>query len=231
MEHLAPLEAGDTPKHCVLLHGWGSSGRDMQHWASALRDTPAGRQFDFWIPTYDTAWRTFPQSARGIKVLLENTSFDFSHTLILGYSMGGLVARELARTGFPFQQLVTLCSPHHGAAPWIPLIWRRSNTLRGDSALLRDLNSNTGDFSLRSRYHFWGMTYNDPCGPHQHDGIVELPSAMGERVAGTMHREIFSLDFKVPVVGARLSSPHVYALFPTQVPRGLKLLSELMQEI
>jgi len=203
----------------------------MRHWADALKDTPAGRQFHCWIPTYDTAWRTFSQSARGIKVLLEDTGFDFSHTLILGYSMGGLVAREMAHAGFPFRHLATLCSPHHGAAPWIPLMWRRTRTLRGDSALLRHLNSDAGDLPLRSRYHFWGMTYNDPGGPHQHDGIVELPSAMGEQVRGAIRREVFSLDFKDAVTGLRLSTPHVYALFPQYVPRGLTLLSGLLQEI
>ena len=111
-----PAAISDSQKHCILLHGWGATGHDMRYWAEALAATEAGQTIHFWLPTYDTAWRTFPQSARDIKVLLERTPFNFNRTLIIGYSMGGLVARAyLCKHGIQnVAKVITLGTPHHG---------------------------------------------------------------------------------------------------------------------
>jgi pimeloyl-ACP methyl ester carboxylesterase len=230
LQHI-PAAQNATQKHCILLHGWGATGNDMRHWTAALSATSIGQTTHFWIPTYDTSWRSFPQSARGMKVLLEREPFDFSHTLIVGYSMGGLVARELARAGFPFQHLVTLCSPHHGAAPWIPIWWRRTPTLKADSALIKNLNSSNGDAIHRSKYHFWGLTYRDPCGDHQHDGIVEISSALGQKLGDAPSRQTYSIDLNNPVVGLNLSTPHVCALYPQRIPSALENLKILLEKL
>jgi pimeloyl-ACP methyl ester carboxylesterase len=220
-----------SQKHCILLHGWGATGNDMRFWIEALAASEAGKNTHFWVPTYDTSWRTFPQSARSIKVLLEQEAFDFSRTLIVGYSMGGLVARELARAGFPFAHLVTLCSPHQGAAPWVPVMWRRTRSLKANSALINNLNSSNGDAKHRSKYHFWGLTYHDPGGEHLHDGIVEISSAMGKKLGDAPARQTYSIAIKNPVAGLNLSTPHVCALYPQRVPEALHNMVKLLEEI
>lgn len=230
LQHIAAAH-NPPQKHCILLHGWGARGQDMQSWADALAATPAGQSTHFWIPTYDTSWRNFAQSAREIKVLLESQPFDFSRTLIMGYSMGGLVARELARAGFPFQQLVTLCSPHQGAAPWIPIWWRRTPTLKANSKLINNLNSSNGDAMHRSKYHFWGLTYRDPGGQHHHDGIVEIASALGQKLGDLPTRQTYSINIKNPIAGLNLSTPHVCALYPQRVPEALGNMVKLLEEI
>jgi pimeloyl-ACP methyl ester carboxylesterase len=229
--HHIPAAHHSPQKHCIVLHGWGATGHDMRYWADALATTETGQSTHFWIPTYDTSWRTFPQSARTIKVLLEQEPFDFSHTLILGYSMGGLVARELARAGFPFRRLITLCTPHQGAAPWVPAWWRRTRSLKANSLLLDNLNSSNGDAQHRSRYHFWGLTYRDPNGLHQHDGIVELFSALGQKLGDAPARETFSLTMKHHVLGLNLSAPHVCALYPERIPAAFQHAVKLLGEI
>ncbi len=220
-----------SQKHCILLHGWGATGNDMRFWAEALAASEVGKSTHFWIPTYDTSWRTFAQSARDIKVLLEDQPFDFSRTLIMGYSMGGLVARELARAGFPFQQLVTLCSPHHGAAPWVPIWWRRTTTLKANSDLIENLNSSNSDAIHRSRYHFYGLTYNDPSGEHRHDGIVEIASALGQNLGDAPTRQTYSIDLTNPITGFNLSTPHVCALYPQRIPLALEKTLALLDKI
>jgi pimeloyl-ACP methyl ester carboxylesterase len=230
LHHIAAVH-NPPEKHCILLHGWGATGNDMRYWAEALAATPAGRNTHFWIPTYDTSWRSFAQSGREIKVLLESQPFDFSRTLIMGYSMGGLVARELARAGFPFQQLVTLCSPHQGAAPWIPIWWRRTPTLKANSKLINNLNSSNGDAKHRSKYHFWGLTYRDPGGEHHHDGIVEITSALGQKLGDLPQRQTYSINLQKPIVGLNLSSPHVCALYPQQIPGALEDMKVLLENL
>ena len=228
LHHIAAVH-NPPEKHCILLHGWGATGNDMRYWAEALAATPAGQNTHFWIPTYDTSWRNFAQSAREIKVLLESQPFDFSRTLIVGYSMGGLVARELARAGFSFQHLVTLCSPHQGAAPWIPIWWRRTPTLKANSMLIKNLNSSNGDAMHRSKYHFWGLTYRDPGGLHQHDGIVEVASALGQKLGDAPSRQSYSIDLQKPIAGLNLSTPHVCALYPHRIPQALENMKALLE--
>jgi pimeloyl-ACP methyl ester carboxylesterase len=230
LHHLAAAH-NPLQKHCILLHGWGAKGRDMEEWAHALRDTAAGKSTHFWIPTYDTSWRNFAQSAREIKVLLEKQPFDFSRTLIVGYSMGGLVARELARAGFPFQQLVTLCSPHQGAAPWIPIWWRRTPTLKANSKLINNLNSSNGDAVHRSHYHFWGLTYRDPGGLHQHDGIVEISSALGQKLGNLPQRQTYLINLPKPIAGLNLSTPHVCALYPHRIPKAFENMKVMLENL
>jgi len=229
--HHIPAADDSSQKHCIILHGWGATGRDMRHWAEALAATEAGKSAHFWIPTYDTSWRTFPQSARAIKVLLERQQFDFNHTLILGYSMGGLVARELARAGFSFEQLVTLCTPNQGAAPWVPILWRRTTTLKANSDLLKNLNSSNGDAILRSKYHFCGLTYSDPSGEHQHDGIVEISSALGQKLGDAPARQTYSVDINNLVTGFNLSTPHICALYPQRIPAAFEKMKTLLERL
>lgn len=204
----------------------------MQGWAQTLAATDIGKSFHFWTPTYDTAWRTFPQSARLLKVLLEKTGFDFDQTLILGYSMGGLVARELARNGFPCQKVITLCTPHQGAAPWVPVMWRRTRSVGSNSRLIQELNSASGDVNQREKYHFWAVNYRDPYGVHQHDGIIELSSALGRCLDDeNIHRHVYSTTMKKPVLGIGLAQPHVRALHPQQLPNAFHHAVELLSEI
>jgi pimeloyl-ACP methyl ester carboxylesterase len=84
----------------------------------ALRALPAGQQgWHFWSVNYKTHWRSFADSARDIGAAMHDEPYDFSHTVFVGFSMGGLVARQMVADGFPCQVLISIATPHQGTAP------------------------------------------------------------------------------------------------------------------
>jgi pimeloyl-ACP methyl ester carboxylesterase len=69
---------------------------------------------------YKTHWRNFADSARDIGAAMRDEPYDLSHTVFVGFSMGGLVARQMVADGFSCQALISIATPHQGTAPWVP---------------------------------------------------------------------------------------------------------------
>jgi len=129
-----------TGKHCIVLHGWSLDASGVSEITEAMRALPQARGRRFWDVSYDTQWTTFTSSARRIMEELQNQSDDFSDTLLIGYSMGGVVARQMIALGFPCHALITICSPHHGPMPWIPPVGRGPRSIAPWSPTLAALN-------------------------------------------------------------------------------------------
>ena len=211
-------------KHCLVLHGWSLNERDVDELTQAIAGLEAARDWNFWDISYDTQWTSFPDSAQRIAQSLRKTGADFSETILLGYSMGGLVARQMVADGWPCRALVTLCSPHHGPRAFMPPVGRGPRSLMSRSPFLRALNSNPRDIAMRSRYHFFAVTYDDRLGHHDHDGIVPHRSALGMNLDGMATRKTMSLHYSTIAA----FDPHWRAKDPRFARPVLDCMAELL---
>jgi hypothetical protein len=75
------------------------------------------------------------------------------------------------------------------------------------------------------------LTYRDPGGEHHHDGIVEITSALGQKLGDLPQRQTYSINLQKPIVGLNLSSPHVCALYPQQIPGALEDMKVLLENL
>lgn len=221
-----PREATDSPRHCILLHGWNSPCSYMDELQNALQNLSSAQQWHFWQVEYPTHLWSFERGAKEIMRVLKETCHDFTNTIFIGYSMGGIVARRMVADGFPCQSLISICSPHQGLARWImphsPGTWSLSRW----SQSLRQLNNNQRDKDLRSRYHFYAITYHDRFGYHPHDGIVTQNSALGKNLASVATRQTIALDYEQKLGG---SEPHLRGMNPRYLEPLLDKCKELFE--
>jgi pimeloyl-ACP methyl ester carboxylesterase len=195
-------------RHCILLHGWNSPSWYMDDIGETLRALPQAAGWHFWLVNYKTHWRSFADSARDISAAMHEQAHDFSHTVFVGFSMGGLVARQMVADGFSCRALVTIATPHQGTAPWVPPHSPGTWALSRWSTHLRALNTNPADKACRSRYHFFAVTYRDRLGYHDDDSIVTARSALGASLGPVAQRKKIQLNYGQELGRRILGSPH-----------------------
>jgi pimeloyl-ACP methyl ester carboxylesterase len=195
-----------------------------------LQRAPVAATWNFWDISYDTTWQSFPESARQISSALQKTGHDFEQTILIGYSMGGLVARQLVADGFSCSQLVTLCTPHHGPVRWMPVPTRGPRSLAHWNRHARVLDRHPRDVALREKYHFFAVTYRDTFGVHHHDGMVAQSSALGCKLPGVKTRRTVKLKYSVPVSAFLPIDPHWRGMFPRYISPALDHIAGLMQD-
>src|SRR5579863_820080 len=160
----------------VLLHGWDEDGTTMQPLSDALAALASAADWEFHPPiTYETHLISFPTAAAQIQPMVT----DLSNLVLIGYSEGGLVARQLVANGVQVTAIVTTCSPHNGLGWWILPVDAGVRSLEYNSPELNALNSNPTDINARGTYHLFGNYFDDLLGGHPDDGVVPLPSALG----------------------------------------------------
>ncbi len=201
-------------KHCVLLHGWNSPGWFLEDLKDALRALPQAASWRFWIPDYPTHRYSFVRAASEVRRALLSQSVSWDDVVLIGYSMGGLVARQMARDGFPCRSLVTLCSPHEGVLPWVPLPTMGPQSLGKSSTQLRNLNRDPRDIKLREHAHFFAINYHDRLGNHRHDGLVPESSARGDHLGNVAQRQTIHLEYGREVASIIPVGPHVRGMNP-----------------
>lgn len=221
----------ETPehRHCILVHGWASDARAMRHLRHELRELPQAATWRFWDVTYDTTWTPFPESARKIVEELKKREHDFSRTILIGYSMGGLVVRQMVAEGFPCEALVTLCTPHHGPVRWLPVPTRGPRSLAQWSRHTRQLNQHPGDIAAREHYHLFAVVYRDRFGLHRNDGMVSQESALGMELGEVASRHTMHLKYKMPVTALMPFDPHWRAMFPQYIQPAIRHIAKLME--
>lgn len=219
----ARLQSTLGARHCLVLHGWSLNERDVDDLTKALSELDAAHDWNFWDISYDSQWTAFPLSAQRIAQSLQETGADFSETILLGYSMGGLVARQMVADGWPCRALVSLCSPHHGPRAFLPPVGRGPRSLMRGNMLLHNLDAHPRDLAMRERYHFFAVTYDDRLGHHEHDGIVARQSALGMNLEGIAHRQTMALHYKTVAA----FDPHWRGKDPRFVQPVLKLMADL----
>ena len=196
----------------VLMHGWHSLYAPMIGLENAFRELlPNAR---LWRVTYDSHWKTFSQSARDIKGQLEDQGVEAKNTLLIGYSMGGVVCRSMVDNGFEARALLSLCSPHLGAAPWMFFGDVGSVSIAPWSARLARLNTSPRDKSRRDDYFFQAITFSDASGYCRHDRIVAQRSALAYSLDGEMTRHTTKLNYEGIAPDCQ---PHIQGMNPAHL--------------
>lgn len=208
----------------VLMHGWHSLYAPMIRLENVLRERiPHAR---LWRTTYDSHWKTFAQSARQINGLLKKEKVVPGDTLLIGYSMGGVVCRSMVDNGFAARGVMSLCSPHLGAAPWMPAGDVGSWSIAPWSSRLRRLNRSPRDQARREDYFFQAITFTDLTGYCRHDRIVAQRSALAYGLKGEMTRNTTSLDYKGL---ANDCQPHIQGMNPDCLGEALEWAAQKME--
>lgn len=214
------LESIDMPQplNCVIMHGWHSLYAPLGRNEGALRALPHGGKVRFWRVTYDTHWRTFGQSAREISMSLQKCGVEPKNTLLVGYSMGGVVARAMIAQGFDAAGALCLCSPHFGPAPWMPSGDLGSLSIAPWGDRLARLNRHPRDIARRGDYFFQAFTFRDRSGVQRHDRIVTERSALATGLEGAMTRQSTQLQYPGIAPGC---DPHLHGMAPDSLSEAL----------
>lgn len=208
----------------ALLHGWHSVYGPMIHLENALRQRiPNAR---LWRVSYDSHWKPFPRSAREVSARLKAAGARPDRTILVGYSMGGVVARSMVAQGFDARAVVCLCSPHLGPALHIPFGDVGSLSLAYSAPYLRELNSNESDIARRGDYFFQSVTFRDATGECRHDRIVSQRSASGRGLPGIEHRANTHLVFEGVAPGPM---PHLGGMNPEKVPQAMDFIEQRLR--
>ena len=204
----------------ALLHGWHSLYSPMRHLENELRARiPTAR---LWRVSYDSHWKPFPQSAREVSARLRAAGADPARTILVGYSMGGVVARSMVAQGFDARAVVCLCSPHLGPALHIPFGDVGSLSLQMAAGYLPQLNADPRDRARRNDYFFQSVTFRDALGEYRHDRIVSARSASGQGL-GVPNRANTHLTFQGIAPGPL---PHLGGMNPANVGGALRFIEE-----
>lgn len=192
-------------RNIILLHGWGQTGKDMDQFKNRIN----GDSRLAHLPVYSISYpytTPFNVTGRLLRDDLRNSGIVDKNTLVVAYSMGGVVARQLYVEGYRFKKLVTICSPHQGMLPGFPTPDPGSLSLSPISIPLLALNSHPVDIGKRSDYSFFGITYRDVRGRFNDDGVVGYKSAVGADLGDAISRH--AIDLKYNWVVLPPSDPH-----------------------
>jgi hypothetical protein len=140
--------------------------------------------------------------------------------------MGGIVARQMVADGFPCRALVSLCSPHHGLAPWVPTLTPGTLSLSRSSAALRKLNQHPRDIASREKYNCFSTTYEDPTGTHPHDGLVARRSALGQYLGAVASRHNTHLRYD----RFAATDPHLAGMNAATMQAAIGRCAEIMAQ-
>lgn len=192
-----------------------------------LRAREEARHHTFWLLDFATHFRPFDETARAIARVLAAQNTDWSDTIFLGYSMGGVIARRLVADGFPARAVVTICSPHGGPTRWVPCVTSGPRSLRKNSPQMRALNADPRDIGRRRDYHFFAITYRDRLGFHDDDAVVPRASALGEHLGEVGTRRVIELDYGRTLGRSLQNNPHVEGLNPRVMREAVELCAGL----
>ncbi len=221
----AHIETPDAPKEweIVLMHGWHSTYEPMLRLDAAVREEfPDAR---VWAATYDSHWKPFSRSAREIKDAMQRENLRPEKTFLVGYSMGGIVARSIVVNGFRARGVACLATPHLGAAPWLGFADAGSASIGPQSFRLRTLNRNPTDIARRKDYFFQAFTFRDRSGFCRHDRVVGLRSASGRGLKGVGKVVVKNLEYEgfAPDV-----NPHLQGMNPEHLGEFFEWLKSRM---
>ena len=219
--------ASGAPRHCVLLHGWNCHSNYLKPLMQALQVRDEAKNHTFWLPDFPTHFRPFDATARALSRVLAVQQNDWENTILIGYSMGGVVARQLVADGFPCRALVTVCAPHDGPMFYVPRVTVGPYSLGKNSKQMRALNADPRDIARRGDYHFFGITYRDRFGFHNDDAVVPRASALGENLGEIGTRRAIEIDYGRGFGRSTRSNPHVEGLNPRTMAPMIDLCAHL----
>lgn len=130
------------------------------------------------ISTQYNTHESFLYGARQVRPNLEDIAKG-RPIVLFGYSMGGLVARQMVVDGLAnVETIYTFCTPHLGTAGWVPHPNRGAASMGSGSQDLRTLLNHPTDRQRRAGYTFMGLCYQEAKNRkwHMNDGVVQSAS-------------------------------------------------------
>jgi pimeloyl-ACP methyl ester carboxylesterase len=207
---------------CVLLHGWDADGSSMKSICTALHPLATG--WNLYVATYETHTETFVDAAHDLRPLLQPPQLA-SPLILVCYSEGGVVARQLIANGLPVSALVTICTPHLGIM-WPIAVDVGSNSVLPTSPELKALNASAAEKAHRGVYHCFGITCTDALGPHPDDCVVRIESALAETLGAVAEQVTIPLDYNGYIAGW---DPHLQGMNPKRLQPVLNTCSTLFK--
>ncbi|WP_415921186.1 esterase/lipase family protein [Tateyamaria sp. SN6-1] len=200
------LTSQGSGKLAILLHGFNPFGRhpftqdeanagryaDYQLFFDKLKQRLAKQGYTSVVASYDT-FETFKDGGKKLARIFKGwTNYDLSKTIIVAYSMGGLVARQMVLEGMPFARLYTTCTPHGGTMPYLMnnvfgqyyFNFNRGSASMGPGS--RDIRTlNRSDQHLHHKYYCHGVNFTDFRLFQNNDTITDCDRAtmVGSRIA------------------------------------------------
>lgn len=220
-------------RDCIVLHGFNSKAEDMLRVYNHLRCMPYTGKWKFHLLEYETYWTSFRDSADKMAKQLKSQQ-SFQRVIFIGYSMGGLVARQMVGDGFPCSALVTINTPHLGTGDWVPTPGGGANSQAPHSKDLQTLNANTFDIMNRGCYAFFGMSFKDKHGYHAEDRLVALSSSMGIGLTGVERQVEIPLNYGSNVEAPQLITghgPHLEGMNPEAIQLASQHCANLFRAI
>ena len=215
-------------KHLFLLHGWSNTSKDMERWLTAIKSAGVAGSRTIWNVTYASN-KAFPDAtAELIRLIKEKPGYLWEDVQIVGFSMGGLIARTFVASGLPVTRLATCCSPHlglmdHVLQPFDPGVM----SLRKGSRELQWLNNHKTESARRRGYMFLAVqhTHKNDLGTWRqpHDTVVEDFSARGDGLGVQIQRENVNVLYTGGVV-VPPGDPHGKGQDPKYCPAVIDFL-------
>lgn len=193
---------------CVLLHGWDADGSSMNALCAALKALPHAAGWNFYTPTYETHLKSFVSAAND---LLPQIRSLLTPLILVGYSEGGVVARQMIADGLSVKALATICCPHLGVGGWVPTPDVGSASVAPGSAELKALNASHKEGAQRHLYHCFAITCTDYWGDHPDDGVVPEKSALAMTLGTVAEQMTIKLDYNGHIAGW---DPHLRGMNP-----------------
>lgn len=217
-------------KHIIILHGWGKTEEDMSAWVNFMKNSSFSKDKTIWNIGYPSSLK-FTKVADHLMSFFDKKKregFNFEKVFFIGYSMGGIIARQMIANGFPVTKLVTVCSPHHGLNWFVPAVDEGVSSLKHTSEELKVLNANSKELSMRDRYLFCsiGYTINYRLGNREQDSdtMVVGKSARGVELEGDIKRSRTQIQYNP--IKVEPGSPHLEGMNPENFADVLPFLTK-----
>jgi pimeloyl-ACP methyl ester carboxylesterase len=194
--------------------------------ADAIQHLPNATNWRFYTLTYETHLDTFVQAAAD---LLPQMQALAKPLIVLGYSEGAIVARQLIADGLAVQALVTICGPHLGLGYWIPTPDLASDSVSPFSLVLMQLNQSPQEQRHRGTYHLFAITCSDMFGYHADDGVVPASSGQGIGLGHVAERATIYLDYGSDQIAGW--DPHLRGMDPTHLRPVLTTCQNLLAPV
>lgn len=193
-------------RHVIFIHGWNAASGSLGNLYRATEHLPEAAGWQLWKVDFPTHRWGFARGAKEIVAALRETGADFDEVVLVGFSMGGVVARGMVADGFPCTALIAIASPHQGVVRWVTTHSPGTISIHRRSRELAALNKNPTDIAARGRYHLFSITYSNMLGHHPHDGLVSKSSALGSRLGPVAERKNVHFDLGRKLV---MHGPHL----------------------
>lgn len=187
----------------IVLQGYFHTKQSVKEWTQHIYDTSnfpatyACITYDYWNKSFDL---TGAELYDLLTSYYPNPSTDYNRIIVIAYSMGGLVARKFLSLGFPYNKLITFCTPHEGifnhVADWGGT---GAKSMHKDSPYVKVMNKNPQDIANRYKHFYIAYQYYSEKDrkTHPDDTILWSHSGTGAFLGDHHYWEIYTWPYDI----------------------------------